>query len=200
MEDPIDALCARLHRALRGEHPLDAADVAALACELLARGGDGPAVREAVERRPGDIPPAELSGLARELLTESGFEPGFDLAPELLETLRQALVPVVRDLRAHGLRDGARLVVQDGWFPPSAGVVLGDAWLHGGGLPASCGRDPATAVAAHVQESLMERDRRVRPVCPAHRLGLHAAVAPSGTAVWACSAGGGHHVAAIGDL
>ncbi|MCU7822029.1 hypothetical protein [Kitasatospora sp. DSM 101779] len=151
-----------------------------------------------MERRPADVLPSELAALAARLLAEAGFEPGFDLLPERLETLRRALETVLRDLPD----PEARLVVQQGWYPPSAGVVLAGGRLHGGGLPVSAGSDPATAaaaVAAHVQESLLERDRRVQPLCPDHGLGLHA-VRHCGAAVWWCAAGGGHPAAEIGRL
>ncbi|MEW1910862.1 hypothetical protein AB0442_20810 [Kitasatospora sp. NPDC085895] len=201
VDDPVEALCVRLHRGLRGEGPLAAADAAALGCALLDLGHQGPTVREAVERRPADVPPADAADLAARLLAEAGFEPGFDLVPERLETLRRALEPVLRDLPGAG-GPGARLVVQDAWYPPSAGVVLADGRLHGGGLPVCAGGDPVTAVAAvaaHVQESLMERDRRALPLCPDHGLGLHA-VRHSDAAVWWCAADGGHPAAAIGRL
>ncbi|GJF27918.1 hypothetical protein KNE206_06180 [Kitasatospora sp. NE20-6] len=201
MDHPVDRLCARLHLALRAGRP-DPADVAALACELLDLGHGGPAVTEAVGRRPGDVPAAELPALARRLLDEAAFSPGFALAPERLATLRSALAVVARDLRAGGFTDEPRLVVQDGWYPESAGVVLADGWLHGGDLPAETGdrlSGAVAAVAAHVQESVTERDRTVWPLCPDHRLGLHA-VQRDGAALWWCAAGPGHPAAAVGAL
>ncbi|WP_030266100.1 hypothetical protein [Streptomyces sp. NRRL B-24484] len=118
MDDPPEALCVRLHRGLRGEGPLTAADAAALGCALLDLGHDGPAVREAVERRPADVPPAELPGLAAGLLAEAGFEPGFDLVPEQLETLRRALDTVLQDLPAPGAA----------WSSGTAGTRPPRAW------------------------------------------------------------------------
>ncbi|WP_405010885.1 hypothetical protein [Kitasatospora sp. NBC_01539] len=201
MDHPVDRLCARVHLALRTGRP-DPADVAALACELLDLGHDGPAVTEAVERRPGDVPPAEFPALARRLLDEAAFAPGFALAPERLAMLRGALAVVARDLRAGGFADEPHLVVQEDWYPESAGVVLTDGWLHGGDLPAEAGdllSAAVTAVAGHVQESVMERDRAVWPLCPDHRLGLHA-VQRDGAALWWCAFGPGHPAAAVGAL
>ncbi len=71
-----------------------------------------------------------------------------------------------------------------------------------GGLPPSAGDDVAqavAAVAALLQEDVMERTWRVWPVCAADGVGLHPVVQEGG-AVWWCAAGGGHEAAVVGGL
>ncbi|MDX3800657.1 hypothetical protein [Streptomyces sp. AK04-3B] len=76
----------------------DPRDVVALACELLDRFHCTDAVLEVVERNPAEVSAAEMTVLARRILDDVGFDPGFDLAPERLEALRTALRIVARDL------------------------------------------------------------------------------------------------------
>jgi hypothetical protein len=73
----VDRLCARVYLGLR-EGRLVADDVVELACELLDWGHGGDAVREVVERAPGQVPPAEMVELAVRILDEAGFTPSFE--------------------------------------------------------------------------------------------------------------------------
>jgi hypothetical protein len=66
------------------EGDLDPQQVVALACELLDWFHCTDAILEVVERNPADVSPAEMAALARRILDDVDFEPGFDLAPERL--------------------------------------------------------------------------------------------------------------------
>lgn len=199
----IDDLCVRVYLGLR-EDCLHSREVVELACELLDWGHFGEAVREVVERDPAQVPALEMAGLARRILQETGFDPGFDLAPERLVILRQALRIAARDLPTAGVDGEPRLVLLEDFEPVAAGVELadgrllvGDAGLHpwtgdtlGGAL---------TAVADLIQDDLMKRTRRVWPICSGHQLGLHT-VTHQGEAVWWCSGSDGHVAALVGEL
>ena len=197
----IDRLCARVYLGLR-EGRLVADDVVELACELLDWGHGGQAVREAVERDPGQVSPSELAGLAAGVLGEAGFEPGFDLAPQRLAVMRRALRILARDLPTAGIDGEPHLVTEDSGA--AAGVRLADGRLLTGDaeLSAFVGEDLPGAVAAmadHVQSGLLERMWKVWPQCAGHRLGVHS-VERQGVALWWCSGDGGHPLAPVGAL
>ncbi|WP_335972632.1 hypothetical protein [Streptomyces sp. CA2R106] len=87
---------------------------------------------------------------------------------------------------------------------PAAAAALPDGRVLSadGGLPPALGDDFAqavAAVAALLQEDVMERTWRVWPVCAADGVGLHPVVR-EGDAVWWCAAGGGHEAAVVGGL
>lgn len=172
----IDRLCARVHLGLREGRPA-AGDVVELACELLDQGHGGNAVREAVERIPGQVSPSELADSAARILEEAGFDPGFVPSPERLRVLRQALETVARDLPTAGIRGDAELDSAEGDDLPRA----------------------VAAIAGRVQCELMERTWKVWPLCAGHGLGVHSVVR-NGVALWWCSADGGHPVAPVGAL
>jgi hypothetical protein len=186
------------------EGNLDPQRVVALACELLDWFHCTDAILEVVERNPADVSPAEMAALARRILDDVDFEPGFDLAPERLETLRAALRVMARDLTTRGIEGEPEIEVLEDWFPVGAGVRLADGVrLNWGGpiLPSMCD-DPAvalTGLAVMTQESLLERTWRVWPVCPRHDLGVHGSER-NGTAVWWCAGEGGHVLAPVGEL
>lgn len=186
------------------EGDLDPQQVVALACELLDWFHCTDAILEVVERNPADVSPAEMAALARRILDDVDFEPGFDLAPERLETLRAALRVMARDLTTRGIEGEPEIEVLEDWFPVGAGVRLADGVrLNWGGpiLPSMCD-DPAvalTGLAVMTQESLLERTWRVWPVCPRHDLGVHGSER-NGTAVWWCAGEGGHVLAPVGEL
>jgi hypothetical protein len=199
----IDGLRARVYLGLR-DGRLDSRDVVELACELLDWGQRGDAVREVVERDPVQVPAPEMAGLARRVLTETGFEAGFDLAPERLAVLRQALHTVTRDLPTAGISGEPQLVLLEDFSPVSAGVELADGrvLVGDGGLHAWTGETLAGAVAAVAEliaDDLMKRTRQVWPVCCDHQLGLHADTR-HGAAVWWCAGSGGHVAALVGEL
>ncbi|WP_157436614.1 hypothetical protein [Actinospica robiniae] len=199
-----DLLCRRVFTALR-EGRLEADPVVELACELLDWGHYGSAVREVVERVPAGLAAGELAGLAARLLDEAAFEPGFDLVPERLDVLREALRVVARDLAAGGIEGEPRLELVEEFGPAMPRILLADGrWIAGG--PELCGPvgdDLTCAVATMadvVQCGLMEQTWQVWPVCAEHpRLGAHAVVR-SGEAVWWCVGGVGHVVGAVGEL
>lgn len=142
--------------------------------------------------------------VARRILDDVGFEPGFDVAPERWETLRAALRIVARDLPTRGIEGEPEIEVLEDWFPAGAGVRLADGErLDWGGpiLPSMC-EDPTTALTCltiMIQESLLEQTWHVWPVCPGHDLGVHGSER-DGAAVWWCSGDGGHVLALVGEL
>ncbi|MFF8959488.1 hypothetical protein [Streptomyces sp. NPDC014894] len=205
-ESVVEDMCARVYAGLR-DGTLGPGEVVEPACGLMEWGHEGEAVREAVAGDPGRWGAVESAGLARRVLAETGFDPGFAGAPERLEVLRRALGVVARDLWAAGIEGEPELVVLADAFPPAAGVALADGRLLGGGgtLSATAGDRTAGAVAAvaeAVQEESMELDRKVWPLCAGHGLGAHA-VERGERAVWWCGGEpgrGGHVLAEIGAL
>jgi hypothetical protein len=202
-EAVVEQLKRRVYLGLR-EDNLDPWQVVALACELFDWSFCTEAVLEVVERNPAEVSPAEMAALAWRILDDVGFEPGFDVAPERLETLRAALRIVARDLATCGIEGEPEIEVLEDWFPVGAGVRLADGErLNWGGhiLPSMCD-DPATALtslAVMIQESLLERTWQVWPVCARHDFGVHGSER-DGEAVWWCAGDGGHVLAPVGEL
>ncbi len=114
-EAHAEQLERRVYVGLR-EDDLDPSQVVALACELLDWSHCTDAVLEVAERNPAEVSPAEMTALARRILDDAGFEPGFDLAPERLEVLRTALRIVARDLHTRGI-DGEPEIGPGGRVP-----------------------------------------------------------------------------------
>ncbi|MEU9448672.1 hypothetical protein [Streptomyces sp. NPDC048277] len=202
-EAVVEELKRRVYLGLR-EDNLDPQQVVALACELLDWFHSTDAILEVVERNPAEVPPAEMTALASRILEDVGFQPGFDLAPERLRTLRDALRIVARDLPTRGIKGEPEIELLDDWFPAGAGVRLADGerlnWA-GPVLPSMCD-DPATALTSltiMIQESLLERTWRVWPVCPRHDLGVHGSERER-EAVWWCAGDDGHVLASVGEL
>ncbi|MFD5560573.1 hypothetical protein [Kitasatospora griseola] len=199
----VEQLKRGVHLGLRADD-LDPRQVVALACALLDWFPRADAVLEVVERNPAEVSPPEMAALARRMLDEVGFEPGFDLVPERLETLRAALRIVARDLPTRGIEGEPEIELLEIGFPAGAGVRLADGErLDRGGriLPSGC-EAPVTALtglAILIQESLLERTWQVWPVCPRHDLGVHGSER-AGAAVWWCAGGGGHVLAPVGEL
>ncbi|MEU9397747.1 hypothetical protein AB0D86_48240 [Streptomyces sp. NPDC048324] len=122
-EADTEQLMRRVYLGVR-EDSLDSQDVVALACELLDWFHHTDAALEVVERNPAEVPQAEMTVLARRILDDVGFDPGFDLAPERLETLRAALRVVARDLPTRGIEGEPEIEILEDWFPVGAGVRL----------------------------------------------------------------------------
>ncbi|MEV6534192.1 hypothetical protein AB0M86_32145 [Streptomyces sp. NPDC051639] len=141
-----------------------------------------------------------MVALARRILDDAGFDPGFDLAPERLETLRV----VARDLPTRSIAGEPEIEILEDWFPAGAGVRLADGQrlnCCGPILPNMCD-DPGmalTSLAVLIQESLLERTWQVWPVCPRHDLGVHSSQRES-EVVWWCAGDGGHILAPVGEL
>src|SRR3954447_1172751 len=202
-EADTEQLMRRVYLGVR-EDSLDPQDVVALACELLDWFHHTGAILEVVERNPAEVSPAEMTALARRVLDDVGFDPGFDLAPERLATLRAALRIVARDLPTRGIEGEPEIEVLEDWFPAGAGVRLADGErLNWGGhiLPSMCD-DPTmalTSLTIMIQESLLEWTWQVWPVCPRHGLGVHGSERER-EVVWWCAGGGGHMLAPVGEL
>ncbi|WP_234437042.1 hypothetical protein [Streptomyces maremycinicus] len=129
----------------------------------------------------------------------------------------EALALVDHDLVAHlPDRGPLRLVAMPAWPEEGADdeqvtehvyVALPDGRWHGNDLPPEGRAVPAFAladVAEAAQETVLGCLWQVWPVCPEHRLGMHAGV-EDGQAVWRCAGGGdeggpGHVQAPVGGL
>ncbi len=145
-----------------------------------------------------------MAEVALSLLATVGFCPGFTEEPEWLTCLEGAMRLVNRDVAATGIGHPCRLRVYDDELTRNgnAYVETGDGYngTSGGIYPAS-GADPVSAlvaVADDAQDALMEELWAVWPVCPVHRLGVHAREHEE-AAVWWCAGDGGHAVSAIGE-
>jgi hypothetical protein len=146
-----------------------------------------------------------MTVLARRILDDLGFDPGFGLAPERLETLRAALRVAARDLPTRGIEGEPEIEILEDWFPVGAGVRLADGerlnW-DGPILP-NMRDDPAmalTSLAILIQESLLEWTWQVWPVlCPGHDPGVHVSERDR-EVVWWCAGDGGHMLAPVGEL
>jgi hypothetical protein len=145
-----------------------------------------------------------MAEVALRLLATFGFEPGFTEEPGWLACLEDAMRQANRDVAATGIGCPCRLRVHDDQ-PGRSGnayVETGDGYTgtSGGIYPAS-GADPVSAlvaVADDAQDALMEALWTAWPVCPVHRLGVHARNHEQ-AAVWWCAGDGGHAVVAIGE-
>jgi hypothetical protein len=133
----------------------------------------------------------------------AGFDPGFAEEPGWLAQLEDAARLVNLDLAATGLHGRCRLRVHED-EPDRGGNAYVEAWDRytgtSGGICPAQGADPvsaALAVADDAQDAVMHALCAVWPVCPVHRLGVHARDHDE-AAVWWCAGGGGHAVAAIG--
>ncbi|MEH0419582.1 hypothetical protein [Streptomyces sp. B21-083] len=202
-EAVTEPLLRRVYVGLR-EDNLDPRQVVALACALLDWFHCTDAILEVVERNPAEVPQPEMTALAWRILDDVGFEPGFDLAPERLETLRDALRIFARDLPTRGIEGEPETEVLEDWFPVGAGVRLADGErLNWGGhiLPSMCDDlvMALTSLTIMIQESLLERTWQVWPVCPRHDLGVHGSERER-EVVWWCAGDGGHMLAPVGEL
>ncbi|WP_084965445.1 hypothetical protein [Thermoactinospora rubra] len=149
--------------------------VVELACALAELGWDGPAVREAMERRTAELSAADVERLGGEL---TGGYRAWLAAMEVVE----------RDMRATGVPGGLRLKAFEDGEPR---VAYGDrtaSWTL-----AFHGADPVTEVADAAQDMVAEELWTAWPVCPEHGLGLHAE-----RGSWVCRRG--HAAAPIGGL
>lgn len=145
-----------------------------------------------------------MAEIALSLLATADFCPGFGEEPGWLACLEDAMRLVNRDMAATGIRHPCQLRVYDDELTRSgnAYVETWDGWTGTaqGVYPVS-GADPVqalVAVAEDAQDALMHALWATWPVCPTHRLGVHARDHEK-AAVWWCAGDGGHAVTAIGE-
>jgi hypothetical protein len=175
-----------------------------------------------LEERPQDPDATELATLSAEcaeasqprmaeialsLLATAGFRPGFTEEPGWLACLEDAMRLVNQDMAASGIRHHCHLRVHDDERFTNNGNAGVETWngrtAEGDpeGIDPVCGADPVhalLAVAEDAQDVLMHVLWAAWPVCPAHRLGVHARDHED-AAVWWCAGDGGHAVTAIGE-
>jgi hypothetical protein len=145
-----------------------------------------------------------MVGAALRLLATANFRPGFKEEPGWLACLEDAMSVVNRDVAATGVSQPCQLRVHEEGLNWSTNAYVktwdGYTGTDQGIYPAS-GADPVWAlidVAEDAQDALMHAIFAVWPVCPVHRLGVHARKHQA-TAVWWCAGDGGHAVTAIGQ-
>lgn len=145
-----------------------------------------------------------MAEVALRLLATVGFDPGFTDEPGWLTCLEDAMLLVNRDVAATSIGHPCQLRVRDDQFLTRGGnayVETWDGYTSSLGIYPASGADPLSAlvaVADDAQEALMEALWVAWPVCPVHRLGVHARDHKQ-SAVWWCAGDGGHAVAAIGE-
>ncbi|OPG11950.1 hypothetical protein [Microbispora sp. GKU 823] len=197
---PDDSVAARIYRGLR-DGDLAAGPVVELACLMEEGGLSRPPVREVLERPAAELTAEDVTRLGRALLAALDFQPGFDLAPELWTALETAVDVVRADLRAFGIDGSLELTVPD--WDDSGCARVAFRGCHGSPpIWPRTGEDPGQAlaeIADATQDAVMEVIWGVWPTCPDHGLGLHSELV-RGAAVWRCTGGGAHTVAAIGGL
>jgi hypothetical protein len=162
--------------------------------------------RELAEASVADGDETRLASAAAAFLEASGYEPGFERAPERFARLEEALNAVRADMRATGLTGEIRLIRPD-WNPRNATVETwaGDHGWDGSGIFPSDAADDLSAlvaVAEQARQAIMESlgyqsTGSVWPACPAHGPGT-LPEARHGTGVWWCDGGDGHVAAKIG--
>ena len=137
-------------------------------------------------------------------LLATAWDPGFTEEPGWLVSLEDAMRLVNRDVTATGIRHPCQLRARDDQAGRRGNAYV-ETWdgynsATAGIYPAD-GADPVSAlvaVADDAQGALMEQLWAVWPVCPVHRLGVHARH-HNEVAVWWCAGDEGHPVAAIGE-
>jgi hypothetical protein len=161
--------------------------------------------RELAEASVTDGDEARLASAARAFLNASGYEPGFEQAPERFARLERALDAVRADMRATGLAQKVRLVRPDrGLRNIAVETWAGDRGWTAGIFPSEAASDLSAlvAVAEQARQAIMESLQyqstgTAWPACPVHGLGT-SPMARHGTGVWWCDAGDGHVAAQIG--
>jgi hypothetical protein len=160
--------------------------------------------RELAEASVTDGDEIRLASAAAAFLEASGYEPGFEQAPERFARLERALDAVRADLRATGLTGEVSLVRPD-WTPNAVVETwTGDTGWTGGIFSSDAADDLSAlvAVADQARQAIMESlgyqsTGSVWPACPAHGLGT-LPEARNGAGVWWCDEGDGHAPAEIG--
>jgi hypothetical protein len=145
-----------------------------------------------------------MAEVALRLLATANFCPGFKEEPGWPAALEDAMRLVNRDVAATGVRRPCQLRVDDDDLTRDGNAYV-ETWdgytgTAQGIYPIS-GADPVSAlvaVADDAQDALMHALWAAWPVCPIHRLGVHARDHEEAV-VWWCAGDGGHAVAAIGE-
>jgi hypothetical protein len=162
--------------------------------------------REMAEASAADNDEPRLASATAAFLDASGYEPGFEVAPERLARLERALDAVRADMRATGLTGEVRLGRPDWTTNAVVETWAGDTGWTGGIFSSDAADDLSAlvAVAEQARQAIMESlgyqsTGIVWPACPAHGLGT-LPEARNGTGVWWCDGGDGHVAAKIGHL
>jgi hypothetical protein len=177
-----------------------------LAAEWLADHPQDPDATElaslSIDCAPASQP--RLAEVALRLLATADFCPGFAEEPGWLACLEDAMRLVNRDVAATGIGRACRLRVYDENLGRGGNAYV-ETWdgYNGSaqGVFPESGADPVSglvAVAEDAQDAIMHSLWAAWPMCPVHRLGVHARE-HEGTGVWWCP-GGGHAVAVIGEF
>ena len=162
--------------------------------------------RELAEASVAEGDESRLASAAAAFLDASGYEPGFDQAPERLGRLERALDAVRADMRATGLPGEIKTVRPDWTRNAQVETWAGDHGWTSGIFPSDAADDLSAlvAVAEQARQAIMESlgyqtTGRVWPACPEHGRGM-SPVARHGIGVWWCDKGDGHMSAEIGRL
>ena len=199
LEEEFERLARQVYVGLRAG-VVDREAVFDLACVVMDWGQPGPAAEELALLAAEGTDQERIAELARQVLAESAFEPGFDVEPSRLAVLEEALETVRSDVHATGLPGPVRLVVPE-WSETARVESWGGGYGSTTGIAPEIGSNPLwalVAVADETQDSVMETIEGVWPVCPTHQLGAHSREY-EGQAVWWCNGDGGHLIAAIGQ-
>ena len=202
LERRLDAL----YVAVRDVAPVDrqaSFDIAMDELEYLPLHAEA---RELAEASVADGHESRLASAAAAFLDASGYEPGFEQAPERLARLEVALDAARADMRATGLTGEIRLVRPDWTRNAEVETWAGDHGWTSGIFPSDAADDLSAlvAVAEQARQAIMESlgyqaTGRVWPACPVHGCGMSPA-ARHGVGVWCCDGGDGHVSAEIGRL
>jgi hypothetical protein len=201
----FDRLCRSVYIAARA-NTVDCTDAFDLAAEAMALRPRDPDAAELASLSVDCLPASRprMATVALRLLDTVGFDAGFAEEPAWLARLEDAVRRVNRDVAASGLPHGCALRVHDDQ-PGLAGTAQVATWDgHTGSTPGihpAAGAHEVSAlveVADDAQDAMMHALWAAWPVCPVHRLGVHAEEHDE-AAVWWCAGDDGHAVAAVGE-
>ena len=202
----LEQLLDTLYVAVRDGAPVDrqaAFDIAMNELDTLRSHAEA---RELAEASVADSDEIRLASAAAAFLEASGYEPGFEQAPERFARLERAVDAVRTDMRATQLTGEIRLIRPD-WNPHNATVETwaGDHGWDGSGIFPSDAADDLSALVAVAEQARRRSWSRCgtspRGECglPARRTVLGTSPeARHGTGVWWCDGGDGHVAAEIG--
>ncbi|MFE7191372.1 hypothetical protein [Kitasatospora sp. NPDC057541] len=144
---------------------------------------------ERMDSAPAVLPADGSTDWIRRVYREHGELPaerfGWLAFDHKCRTVTQALRQVVADVRESTHHD---LDILPEFTNPSPGFPAGDVAVAGMAIQSFDGPRVWAEVADAVQSYLADRYRTVWPLCPRHRVGLHA-VTHDGGAIWWCNVG-----------